>query len=121
MLIEHGTFYPYGGAMRPDGQLVSIGGYDGTEHPPFAEIARLLKSGFIDAAKKGEYKATALVTDSRFTFSTSGEKTDAIAVALNHRDNYSVTVIIPYKINSGKLVLGATIGQKGEADVFPPR
>src|SRR5438552_820540 len=33
MLVNHGTFYPYGGAMRPDGQIVTVGGYDGTEHP----------------------------------------------------------------------------------------
>lgn len=121
MLTDHGTFYPYGGAMRPDGQLVSVGAYDGTEHPPPVEIARLLKKGFIDGAKKGEYKATALVADSRFTFAAGGEKTDAIAVSLNHRDNYSVTVIVPYKIDGGKLVLGTAVTQKGEGDVFPPR
>ena len=50
---------------------------------------------------------------------SSGEISDAIAVSLNHRDNYSVIVLIPYKIDAGKLIPGGTLAQKGEADIFP--
>jgi hypothetical protein len=33
MLDRYGEFYPYGGAMRADGQLTSVAGYDGREPP----------------------------------------------------------------------------------------
>jgi hypothetical protein len=47
------------------------------------------------------------------------EKSDAIAVSLNHRDNYSVVVFFPCKVGSGKLILGTIFAQEGEADIFP--
>lgn len=91
MLTAHGEFYPFGGAMRPDGQLVAIAGYDGSEHPPSVDLITLMKDGFIAAARKGEYKATAMVYDARVKLPSTEEKPDAIAVSLNHRDNYSVS------------------------------
>jgi hypothetical protein len=118
MLTTHGEFFPFGGAMRPDGQLVSIAGYDGNQHPPSVDVIALMKNGFIAAARKGEYKATAIVYDARVKVPSTEEKSDAIAVSLNHRDNYSVKVLFPYKIDSRKLILGTAFAQKGEADIF---
>jgi hypothetical protein len=34
MLGEQGEFFPYGGAMRPNGEIVSVAGYDGRGQPP---------------------------------------------------------------------------------------
>jgi hypothetical protein len=119
MLNTHGEFIPFGGAMRPDGQFVSIAGYDGSEHPKSVEVIALMKEGIIAAARKGEYKATAIVYDVRVKLPSIEEKSDAIAVSLNHRDNYSVIVLFPYKIDAGKLILGTAFAQKGEADIFP--
>jgi hypothetical protein len=119
MLTAYGEFIPYGGAMRPDGELVSIAGDDGKEHPLSADVIALMKDGFNEAARKGEYKATAIVYDVKVKLPSTQEKSDAIAVSLNHRDNYSVTVFFPYKIDSGKLTMGTVFAQKGEADIFP--
>jgi hypothetical protein len=119
MLTTHGEFFPFGGAMRPDGQPVAIGGYDGNEHPQSVDVIALMKNGFIAAARKGEYKATAIVYDARVKLPSTEEKSDAIAISLNHRDNYSVKVLFPYKIDSRKLILGTSFAQKGEADIFP--
>jgi hypothetical protein len=119
MLSSHGEFLPFGGAMRPDGELVSVAGYDGDEHPQSSDVIRLIKDGFIESARQGQLKATALVYDVRTTIPSTGEKSDAIAVSLNHRDNYSVVVFFPYKINGGKLIVGDAFAQMGEADIFP--
>jgi len=121
MLTSHGEFIPFGAAMRPDGQIVSIAGYDGTEHPRSVEIIALMKEGFIAAARKSEYKATAIVYDVMVQVPPSREKSDAIAVSLNHQDNYSIIVVFPYKISGGQLMLGTTFAQKGEADIFSER
>jgi hypothetical protein len=119
MLTTHGEFYPFGGAMRPDGQLVSIAGYEGTEHPKSVDVIALMKGAFVAAAHTGEYKATAVVYDVRVKLPSTEEKSDAIAISLNHRDNYSVIVLFPYKIDAGNLILGTALAQRGEADIFP--
>jgi hypothetical protein len=121
MLAAHGEFIPFGGAMRVNGELVSVAGYDRNEHPRSTDVIALMKSAFIEAARQGEYKATAVVYDVRVKLPSTGDKSDAIAVSLDHRDNYSIIVMFPYKINNGKPVLGAALAQKGEADIFPPR
>jgi len=119
MLTTHGEFIPFGGAMRSDGQLVSIAGYDGKEHPESVDVIALMKVELVAAARKGEYKATAVVYDVRVKLPSTEEKSDAIAVSLNHRGNYSVIVLFPYKLDAGKLILGTAFAQKGEADIFP--
>jgi hypothetical protein len=121
MLSQHGEFFPFGGAMRANGEIVSVAGYEGEEHPQSAEVIRLLKDGFIHAARKNEYIATALVYDVRVNVPSKEEKSDAIAVSLNHRDHYSIVVIFPYIITDGKLDIGATFAQQGEADIFSNR
>jgi len=119
MLTTCGAFIPFGGAMRPDGQIVSIGGYDENEHSQSTNVIALMKRGFVEAARRGEYKATAVVYDVRVELPSTEEKSDAIAVSLNHRDNYSVVVLYPYKIDGGEPIFGTVFAQEGEADIFP--
>jgi hypothetical protein len=118
LLKEHGEFFPYGGALKADGQLASVAGYDGRERPPSNEVIRLIKQGFVEGAKSGDYVATALVYDARITLPSTGQKSDAIAVSLNHRDNYSVVVFFPYQLVNGTLQYGQAMAQEGERDVF---
>src|SRR5215813_3343708 len=119
MLTTHGKFFPFGGAMRADGQVVSIAGYDGDERTQPIDVITLMKDAFVAAARNGEYKATAIVYDARVKMRSTEEKSDAVAVSLNHRDNYSVVVFFPYKVESGKLTVGTVFAQAGEADIFP--
>ena len=119
MLTSHGEFFPFGGAMRADGQLVSIAGYKADERPQPIDVITLMKGTFVAAARKGEYRATAIVYDVRVKLPSTEEKSDAVAVSLNHRDDYSVVVFFPYKVESGKLTVGTVFAQAGEADIFP--
>jgi hypothetical protein len=118
MLTTYGEFIPFGGAMRPNGEIISIAGYDGNEHPRSASVIALLKGAFIDAAAKGEYLATAIVYDVRVNLSATKKNSNAIAVALDHRDGDSIIVLFPYKIDAGRLSLGAAFAEKGDADIF---
>ncbi|MGB9150538.1 MAG: hypothetical protein WCB36_09860 [Burkholderiales bacterium] len=121
MLQKHGEFFPYSGALKENGEIASIAGYDGREQPPSKDIIFLLKQAFVKGAKSKEYKATALVYDVKVTLPSSGKKSDAFAVSLNHRDSYSVIVLFPYELKNKKLSFGETFAQKGEADVFPSK
>lgn len=118
MLNEHGEFYPYGGVMKPNGQIVSVGAREGNEHPPSPEVVDLLREGFKTGAQSNEYKATAIVCDVTITLPGSEDKSDAIAVALDHRDNYSVVVLLPYRIADGEVEYGEILAQAGENDIF---
>jgi hypothetical protein len=110
---------PFGGAMRTDGQVVSIAGYHENEQSQPTNAIALMKDRFVEAARRVGYKATAIVDDVRVELPSTEEKSDAIAVSLNHRDNYSVVVLCPYKIDGGELILGTVFAQGGEADIFP--
>ena len=119
MLAAHGEFFPFAAAMRPGGQIVSIAGYNGTERPPSADLIALMKAGFVASARNGEYKATAIVYDALVKPPSGDEKSDAMAVALDHRDTYSITGFFPYNISGGKLTVSPPFALKGEADIFP--
>ena len=118
MLGAYGEFIPFGSVMRPDGEIVSVAGYDGNEHPRSVDVIALLKEEFVGGASKGEYLATAIVYDVRVKLSATQEKSDAIAVALDHRDGDSIIMFFPYKIDARKLTLGVAFAQKGDADIF---
>jgi hypothetical protein len=119
MLGEHGEFFPYGRAMRPNGEIVYVAGYDGREHPPSLDIIQLIKSAFVKGANDGSYLATALIYDVRIAITDPDEKKDAVAVSLNHRDGYSVIVMFPYRLDGVNVVFGEALAQAGEADIFP--
>jgi hypothetical protein len=118
MLSGYGEFIPYGGAMKPSGEIVSVAGFDGDEHPPSENIIHLLKRSFQDCAKSRQYKATAIVYDVRVILPGSNVKSDAVAIALDHEEKYSIVVLFPYKIESGKVEFGHAISQRGENDIF---
>lgn len=118
MLNESGEFYPYGAAMLPDGETVAVAGYEGQDFPPSQAIIDLLNDGFQRAARAGEYKATAMFYDVRTTLPGTGTKSDAIAVALDHADDYSVVVYFPYKIDNGQASFGDVFAQAGANNIF---
>jgi hypothetical protein len=121
MLRKHGEFYPYGYVMKPSGEIALVAGYDGTDRPKSQVIIDLLVDGFKQDAAAGKVKATALVYDILVVPPGATEKSDAIAVALDHRNNYSVVVIFPYVLRRGEPVIGTPFAEKGESRIFASR
>jgi len=118
MLREHGEFYPYGYEMMAAGEIKQVAGYTCTDHPKSQTIIDLLIDGFKEDSAVHKIKATALVYDVLVVPPGASLKTDAIAVALDHRDNYSVTMIYPYVLSHGNLTVGTPFAQKGRSMVF---
>lgn len=118
MLEKHGEFFPYGQALNTEGKIVSVAGHSEQQQTQSSEMMQIIKSGFIQGAKSGQYKATALVYDVRVTVPSTGKKSDAIAISLNHKDDYSVIVYFPYKIEAGKVTFGELFAMRGENDIF---
>jgi hypothetical protein len=121
MLSTHGEFLPFGAAMRPNGELVCIGAYDGRAVPSVggsADLIAALKEALVAGARRQEYMATALFYEVAITAAASGERVDAVAASLNHRDGYSVVVLLPFRVEDGDVVFDAPLAQRGEADIF---
>ena len=122
ILLRHREFLPFGAAMRPNGEIVFLGAYDGREQSPlatsFSDLIGALKEAFIAGARRQEYMATALFYEVGVTMPATAEHLDAVAVSLNHRDGYSVIVLLPYTIESGSVVYDSPHAQAGESDIF---
>jgi hypothetical protein len=121
MLTKQGEFYPFGGALGPDGEVVSIGVAGDDEHPPSADVIRDLKAALVSGARDGKYVATAIAFDARIAMPNTGERSDAVAIALDHVEDYSIVVYIPYKIRSGAPEFGNPIAESGAAEIFGSR
>ena len=118
MLRENGEFFPYGAAMKRGGELVAVAGYEGDEHPPSQDVIDLLNEIFVKEAKSGEFKATALFYDVRIRRPNDGSSTDAIAVALDHEDDYSIVVFLPYRLQNGQVSFEEALAQPGANSIF---
>lgn len=119
-LRQQGEFYPYGGGLTAEGRIVNIGDPGGAEEPPSAEEVQDLEKSMAAGARAGSYIATGMVYSVRITLPGSGEESDAIAVALDHRNDYSVVILLPYRLQDGEVTFGETIAQKGAGRVFGP-
>lgn len=121
LLRKYGEFYPYGGAIVRGGEIISLAGHDTRAMPPAADLVATLKQGFAQGARSGEYLATALVQDVSVVLPQTHLGSDAVAVALDHRDNYSIVVVMPYALEGKEIVWGETYTLDGEGDIFTGR
>jgi hypothetical protein len=120
MLREHGEFYPYGGVMLPDGSMAQFGVHDGNERPRSKDLLDLLLAQFRQDAHQGKYKATGIVYDVMTVPPGATQKTDAIAIRLDHEAGYSVVVMIPYRVVDGQLMKSPLFAVKGDGSIFRP-
>lgn len=121
MLQNHGEFFPYGGAINPAGAIVGVATDAGRANPTSDEVIATTRKCFIAGARRGEYRATALIYDCRVPVPATGRNADAIAVALDHEDGYSVTVFFPYVIEKREVVIGDLFASEGDYAIFGRR
>ena len=120
MLSEHREFYPYGGFMKPPGEIVHVGAkIEGTDHPKSAPLIDLLRETFREQAAKNECKAVAILFDVRIKPPGATKKSDAVQVCLDHREDYSLEVLFPYSIvDDGEIIYRKPFSQRGSSHIF---
>lgn len=119
MLKRHGEFYPYGGYIKPDGEIVDVGAGDpDTDNPRSADLIYVLRTSLRELAEAGRCRATAIIFDVGVTLPASDQKSDAIQVCLDHAEDYSVEVFVPYRIVDNDVVFGEIFAQAGKHEVF---
>jgi len=119
MLKQYGEFYPYGGYMTLDGEIVDVGAkHPETDHPRSKDLIQILQSSFRNMARANKCKAVAIVFDVAVNLPNSSRKSDAIQVRIEHVDGYSAEVFFPYHLINNEIVYNATFAQEGQHDIF---
>ena len=120
MLDRFGEFLPFGAAMRTNGAVISVGADTGQERSPSRDVIAVLEQGFAQQAEAGELRAAGICYDARIVPPGQTEKTDAIAMRLQHLAGDTVDVFLPYKRGTlGGLKFGELFACVGSLHVFP--
>lgn len=118
MLAAHGQFFPFGGAMTVNGEISELAVGEEYRDSSVELIVKELKSRLRSGANTGTYRATALVFPIHAQLPGVEDDADAVAIALDHRENFSVVLIIPYELADGAVTFGEAVAQQGEHEVF---
>ena len=122
MLEKHGEFYPFGAAMLRDGSITAVAYKENDEHPPSKQVIDNLLTVYRTAAKTNTYRAVGIAYVITTLPPGATEKTDAIAIRLDHVTGYSVVVVFPYQVlRPGEVILGKPFTTRGAGDVFPSK
>lgn len=120
LLQGHSEFFPFGATLSAAGEIAHVAGWVGDEAPPAEEVIALLEAGFRAGAARGELVACALLCDVLVVPPGKTERQDAIAVRLDHRDDYSIVVLFPYLMSeSGALTVDEPFATAGNGAIFP--
>jgi hypothetical protein len=119
MLRNYGEFYPYGGYIKPSGEIVHVGAkHRGTNHPKSTDLIQILRDSFKDMARSEQCKAAAIICNVRVRPPRCDTKSDAIQVILDHVDDYSAMIFFPYQIIDQRVSFGETFSWPGEHEIF---
>ncbi len=118
MLLSHGEFFPFGGAVTLDEDIAQLAVDEEHREASMEEVVEALKVKLRSGADTNTYRATALVFPIHAQLPDTDDETEAVAIALDHQANYSIVLIIPYVLADGAVEFGEAIAQQGEDDIF---
>ena len=123
LLLAHGEFFPFGGAMKEAQEVVTISGIDGLneDQPAAKEVIDLLDLNLRIGAENKQYFATAVLSNVFVVPPGQSESVPAIAVALDHSAGLSMTLVFPYVINGGTVEMGDTFAKANDRKIFGER
>jgi hypothetical protein len=106
-IAEHGTFFPIGASMAPDGELEAAGGdieaagagaagtdAAATGEPTAEGLLGSIRDRFRSRAVRGELLATGVASDVAIP---EGTFPLGIRIELEHRDGDPITCVVPYR------------------------
>ena len=118
MLIAHGEFVPFGGAMTLDGEIAELSVGEEHRDSTVEVIVEELKSSLRGGAGSNTFRATALVFPIHAQLPDTDDETEAVAIQLDHQANFSVVLIIPYVLSDDVVEFGSAVAQQGAHEIF---
>ena len=119
MLIAHGQFFPFGGALTLSGEIAELAVGEEHQDSSVETVVAALK-GLLRGGAPG-YRATALAFPVEAELPGRESASDAVAIALDHRADFSVVLIVPYVLLEGAVQFGEAVAQEGTHDIFGAR
>lgn len=117
MLGEHGEFYPYAYWVRKDGTVEAVSVLLDEQLSSSREIIEFLTGAIRAMVAKGDIIAAAICYD--VGIKPDGKMADAICMDIEHRENVSSRVLIPYsKGMFGRIRYGEAGAQQREPTMF---
>lgn len=117
LLKKNGEFYPIGAVLLNDTTVTFTAVHSDDEFPDSQSVIRDLISSHKQMVQKSEIKASGIAWNG--TLASNGKRSDAIIVSLEHQDDYSVIVGLPFKIGLlKKIKFGELFAQSGNSDIF---
>ena len=118
LLIKNKEFYPVGAVMGKDGEISFTAYASENEHPTSEEVLQELIKMHKQKAEEDVIKASAIAWNA-VGIGNTGKKSDMVAISLEHKDNYSVVIVEPYKIGLFKKVTFEQIlANEGKTDIW---
>jgi hypothetical protein len=117
LLSEQRYLNPFASTLSTAGEITQVGGSAGEGEAEADSATRVaaFQDSFRDGARRGELKATALVSSA----AGQGGLGQVVRVQLDHRENYSIIVSFPYSFSSaGELSIDEPFAAEGEHDIF---
>src|SRR3954447_24475506 len=119
MLKRYGEFYPFARVLTAEGEIAAVAAYTGDEHPPSQVVIDELVAALRGEAGEGRLRATGICFDARVLPPGGIDKTDAVAVRLEHVDGEAVQVFLPYRKKPfRRIVCGELFATAAAAQIF---
>ncbi len=96
-------FYPFAFVMRMDGAIQRVAPSELPRFPTQVELLQTLERGFAEKAVNGKYRAIAIVADVVISM-PDGRESDAIQLALEHREGFCRNVFYPYTLSEESIL-----------------
>ena len=119
-LAKNGSFNPFGRVINESGEFNYVMPFDESESMNSTDLIEMIKAGFRKSAASGTIRASALFYDVRIKHPSSGEMIDAIAVNLDHKQAYSIVILLPYYIENQVVSFGSLFAEEGDNNIFLP-
>ena len=116
-LLAGERFTPIARAMLIDGAVKPVAPEEDGGGDPVILLQSLQKV-LKDQVAAGGLKATALAYRDTATLSEAGRLSDAVAIDIDHRGGYSVTLLFPYNLADGVVRWKAPQAQPGRHKFF---
>jgi Kef-type K+ transport system membrane component KefB len=123
--LDKRELVPFGAMLEASGEMSLVTARDGPDSKTSQELLDRMFNISLQGKvleKKHKIKATAAVFDARVLPPGEKEKSDAIAVYVDHREDYSINVYFPYHLSPrGQVVVGKPFSTWGSRRVYFPR
>lgn len=104
LIKQEGEFFPFGAAVNNEGELSSVGSYDGDERPASEKVIDDLRHYFEVEFSKNVIRGYSIAYDCLAQRNPESEKSDAVAIECYPVDDQRVTYYYPYKVTHAILV-----------------